>query len=324
MNKSASEQTLTESYTQDILEADFEQMIFAQDADYEGKVICTLIRKKAPNHSKKAMLYVHGFNDYFFQTELAEKVIENGYDFYAIDLRKYGRSYLEHQKFNNVRSLDEYYPDLDKALQQIKSEGHTIVLLGGHSQGGLLVSVYASDHPDSRLFQALYMNSPFYEFHLNFMLRTIGIPIVSALGKKFPDKIIQGGFSPLYGLSLHKDEKGEWDYSLEYKPHVSPPVNFGYIRAIHLAQKRIKNSLKINVPALVMHSDKTIYEKEWSDKMFTGDVILDVAQIHKYAEKIYGDISIQTVEGGMHDLVLSPKPVREKVYKHLFEWMKKV
>jgi len=324
MKKSNSEEPLTGSYIKDILGADYEQMTIPHDDDYEGKVVSTLIRKKAANPTKKAMLYVHGFNDYFFQTELAEKFTAKDYDFYAIDLRKYGRSYLDHQKFNNVRSIDEYYPELDMALEQIKAEGHTRVLLGGHSQGGLIVSVYASDRVDSSLFHALFMNGPFFDFHLPFLLRKIGIPIVSALGKKFPDKIMQGGFSPFYGTSIHKDEKGEWDYSLEFKPHIAPAINFGYIRAIHLAQNRIKYSLKINVPALIMISDNTLYEKEWSDKLFTGDIILNVDHIRKSAEKIQGDINIHTIDNAMHDLFLSPKPIREKTYKNIFEWLKKI
>ncbi len=30
-------------------------------------------------------------SDYFFQTEMADQFNQHGYDFYALDLRKYGR-----------------------------------------------------------------------------------------------------------------------------------------------------------------------------------------------------------------------------------------
>ena len=43
--------------------------------------------------SKASVLYIHGFNDYFFQRELAQKMDSAGYSFYAIDLHKYGRSH---------------------------------------------------------------------------------------------------------------------------------------------------------------------------------------------------------------------------------------
>ena len=38
------------------------------------------------------MLYLHGWNDYFFQTHVADYLTDLGYDFYAVELRRYGRS----------------------------------------------------------------------------------------------------------------------------------------------------------------------------------------------------------------------------------------
>ena len=84
-------------YQPDILGTDYEQATLNFPDDYEGKVVATLIRKKAAQPTKKAVLYIHGFIDYFFQTEMAERFNQHGFDFYALDLRKYGRSILPHQ-----------------------------------------------------------------------------------------------------------------------------------------------------------------------------------------------------------------------------------
>ena len=56
------------------------------------------------------MLHVHGFADYFFQTEYAEWWNARGYDFYALDLRKYGRSIRDHQTPNYVTDLASTSP----------------------------------------------------------------------------------------------------------------------------------------------------------------------------------------------------------------------
>ena len=61
------------------------------------------------------MLHVHGFADYFFHTEYAEWWADRGYDFYALDLRKYGRSLRAHQTPNYVADLSEYFAELDLA-----------------------------------------------------------------------------------------------------------------------------------------------------------------------------------------------------------------
>ncbi|TXD85590.1 alpha/beta hydrolase [Subsaximicrobium wynnwilliamsii] len=312
---------VSEAYEPDVLGNGFEKLNLKLSNDYEGQVIATLVRRMANNKSEKAILYVHGFNDYFFQKDLAIRFSELGYHFYALDLRKYGRSYLRHQKFNNVRSILEYDEELDLSLKIIKAENNHEILLMGHSTGGLILTNYAVNHLKSELFHGLICNSPFYEFNLNGFERTVGIPILSFIGKYFPNIPISGGFSKRYGYSLHIEKYGEWNYSLLWKPHDIPKVTMGFIRAIRSAQLNIRNKLSIDVPALVMHSDNSVYDKHWSDKFKEGDAVLNVDHIKKYAHKINGDVTLREIEGGMHDLVLSKKPVREQVYKKICDWI---
>ena len=79
----------------DVLGAPYERRTIVLADDDEGEVVGTLVRLRAAGPTKRAVLYVHGFVDYFFQTHLAEFFTARGYDFYALDLRKYGRSLLE-------------------------------------------------------------------------------------------------------------------------------------------------------------------------------------------------------------------------------------
>jgi hypothetical protein len=58
--------------------------------DAEGPVVATLVKRPASAPTTRAVLYVHGFSDYFFHVHVAELFNELGYDFYALDLRKYG------------------------------------------------------------------------------------------------------------------------------------------------------------------------------------------------------------------------------------------
>lgn len=311
------------TYFADILGHGFKQATIVQPSDYEGSVTCTIIKKQTPEKSDKAVLYVHGFNDYFFQEEMAERFIKEGYNFYAVDLRKYGRSYLANQKFNNVRDLSEYFADIDTVLNIIKSEGSDKILLSGHSTGGLTVSLYAAERSGKEMFDAILLNSPFFDLNVKSVLKKTAIPVIVKRAEKHPETTISAGLSPLYGESLHKDAHGEWSYNLGWKPHIAPPVNFGWIRAIHLGQLKLAQGLQINKPVLVLHSAKSIEEKKWSDVMFTGDAVLNVDEIAKQAQNIVGQYSIQAIQGGMHDLILSRKPVREEVYSTIFNWAKR-
>ena len=84
-------------YIPDVLGDGYLRRTFQMPDDYEGKVVCTLVKKPQLPDVKQAVLYIHGYNDYFFQKQLGDSVNAHGYNFYAMDLRKYGRSILPNQ-----------------------------------------------------------------------------------------------------------------------------------------------------------------------------------------------------------------------------------
>ena len=308
-------------YQADILGEGYEQATLNFPDDYEGKVTATLIRKKASQSTNKAVLYIHGFIDYFFQTEMAEQFNQHGFDFYALDLRKYGRSILPHQKYYNIREIAEYDAEITQALEIIGAEHHENVLLCGHSTGGLTTTLYVAHHPNHPLIKALWVNSPFYDFNMNPIKRAVGVPSLSRLAQKFPNLQFPSELNKWYAASLHKDLKGEWDFNLDWKKSSYPKVRISFIRAIYEAQKEIHQGVRVDVPVLVMHSHQTKNPRKWGKDAQSSDVILDVKDIQKYAKKIQGNVTIREIPNGLHDLVLSEKTVREGVYQQLFSWL---
>ena len=308
-------------YQADILGEGYEQATLNFPDDYEGKVTATLIRKKASQSTNKAVLYIHGFIDYFFQTEMAEQFNQHGFDFYALDLRKYGRSILPHQKYYNIHEIAEYDAEITQALDIIGAEHHENVLLCGHSTGGLTTTLYVAHHPNHPLIKALWVNSPFYDFNMNPIKRAVGVPSLSRLAQKFPNLQFPSELNKWYAASLHKDLKGEWDFNLDWKKSSYPKVRISFIRAIYEAQKEIHQGVRVDVPVLVMHSHQSKNPRKWSKDAQSSDVILDVKDIQKYAKKIQGDVTIREIPNGVHDLVLSEKTVRDSVYQQLFSWL---
>src|SRR5690349_18934674 len=94
----------------DILGAPYQRRVIDLGTDDEGPVVATLVSRAAPTPTHRAVLYVHGYVDYFFQEHLADFYGSRGFDFYALDLRKYGRSLMPYQTPNFVRSISEYFP----------------------------------------------------------------------------------------------------------------------------------------------------------------------------------------------------------------------
>lgn len=308
-------------YQTDILGKDYQQLTLNFADDYDGKVVATLVRKKAAEATKKAVLYIHGFADYFFQKEMAEQFNQHGYDFYALDLRKYGRSKLPHQKLYYVLDLREYDAEISKALEVISQENHNQVVLAGHSTGGLIATLYAAHYPDHRLIKAVWNNSPFYDFYKSVIEKKVGIPLLSEVGKRLPNAKFPSGLNPWYTPSLHKDFYGEWDFNLDWKPKTMPFVHLSFVTAIHEAQKEIHRGVSLNVPTLIMHSHQSKFPKKWGIDAQQSDVILDVNDMTQNAKKMKGDVQTLSIQNGLHDLVLSAPPVRAQVYKDLFAWL---
>ncbi len=309
------------SYQPDILGPEFEQCALPQPDDYEGAVQCTLVRLRPTGPATKAVLYVHGFNDYFFQRDMALRYQQHGYQFYALDLRKYGRSWLPHQHPNNVRDLREYYADLDAALAVLRAEGHPRVVLCAHSTGGLIAALYAQDGARRAALAALVLNSPFLAMNQPWAHKRLGVPLVAGLGRFAPNLHIARTLPGWYGQSLHRQYRGEWDYHLPWKPLTVFPITAGWLRAIHAGHRRVWRGLALALPVLVLHSDRTVRSPGWSDDYFRADGVLDIDDIRTLAPRLGTHVTVRAVAGGMHDLMLSRQPVRDRVYEEVFNWL---
>lgn len=293
----------------------YESRTVAQADDYSGRVVSTVVHKKqsacVTDSVHKGVLYVHGFNDYFFQSELGERFAAHGYDFYAVDLRKYGRSILPGQKPFQVRAISEYYADIDSALAVMKQAGVSEVVLMGHSTGGLVTACFMAEHPD-RAVKCLVLNSPFLDWNLSPMMERI-VPVVAVIGRWWPDMKISQDKSTGYSDSLLKGHGGEWYYNTDWKKRQSPDVDAGWVRAIDMGQNLLKSGdHPIEVPILLMVSD---HSGEG------GDMVLDVKDISNYGRRLGPEVTEVTVPGGYHDLALSKAGIRCAMYCYMFKWL---
>jgi alpha-beta hydrolase superfamily lysophospholipase len=306
----------------DVLGAPYEARTLKLPADDEGRVVATLVRRRARNRTRRAVLYVHGFNDYFFQTHLADFYTAAGWDFYALDLRKYGRSLLAHQTPSFARSMAEYFPELDEATRIIRSEdGHDTVLFNGHSTGGLVGPLYAHARGTARPFDALFLNSPFLDFNVPWVMRRPLGPVIAGVGALRPYRAFAAGGPGIYGRSLHATLDGEWDYDLAWKPVVSLPARFGWLRGVRNGHLRVRRGLQIDVPILVGHSDASFKMSVWDELAHITDAVLDVDHIVRWAPKLGRDVTLLPVPGAKHDLALSRPSARKQLFASLDDWL---
>lgn len=313
-------------------------VIWKPDAELEGYEVqpihvesngqrfqATLVRASDnPSQAQTAVLYIHGFTDYFFQTHLARACVDEGCAFYALDLHGYGRSIRTGERANYCRRIDDYFAEIDEALHRIKATGVERLVINAHSTGGLISSLYADRGAQRELLDGLMLNSPFFDFAFSGLHRVLLNGLVM-LGRVFPGWSYHHGMPSLYGQSIYRGYRGEWDYNLTLKPVVGFPIYLGWIRAVTLAQRQLRAGLHIECPVLVLHSARSLkLPRTWTDDLMSADVVLDVDHMRRYGPGLGKNVSLVEIEGGMHDLILSPQPVREQVINTMFRWLGQV
>jgi alpha-beta hydrolase superfamily lysophospholipase len=264
------------------------------------------------------VLYLHGFIDYFFQKHLADFYVERGFDFYALDLRKYGRSLLPHQTPNFIEDLTGYYPELDEAVRIIRAD-HDVLLLNGHSTGGLIAALWADRVRGQKLVQGVFLNSPFFDLNEPAFMRAAGVALARSLSRPRPLAKLPAALSEQYVRSIHRDHEGEWEFDLLWKPAAGFPVRAAWLAAIRRGQRRLHAGLAIDVPVLVMASAKTVKPKAGVD-VSAADIVLDVRHIARWSSGLGPHVTMVRIDGGLHDLVLSAEPVRKRVFAELDRW----
>jgi alpha-beta hydrolase superfamily lysophospholipase len=308
----------------DVLGEPFTAETIELEDDSEGAVVATLVKRGADAPTRRAVLYVHGFSDYFFHVHVAELFNELGYDFYALDLRKYGRSLLPHQTHGFCTDLAEYHPELDAAHALItERDGHDVVVVVAHSTGGLIAPLWADARRrrGRKVADAIILNSPWLDLQGSLLLRTLGTRAIDELGSWLPYQVIPRTVTEIYTDALHSDRQGEWDYDLTLKPATGLPIRAGWLRAVRRGHRRLHRGIDAGAPVLVLASKRTSFSEEWSDDVASSDIVLDVEQIAGWAHRLGQHVTIARVEGAIHDVFLSGKDTREEAFEIVRRWL---
>lgn len=286
-----------------------------------GELVATLVRRRLPG-ARKAVLYVHGFNDYFFQDHLADFFVGLGYSFYAVDLRRSGRSLRPGQVPSMVGSIADYFTELDEAVRIIRQEdGHRVVVVNAHSTGGLTTSLWAHKHRGSGVVDALTLNSPFFDLPAHWVLRRVAPLALAPVGQRWPFQALPTGLSGVYGQSIHIDARGQWRFNTEWKPLEGIPIRLGWLLAVTHAQRRLRRGLCVDVPILVATSTASYRRLRWSEDARRMDAVLDVEHMTRWATALGPNTTLIQVPDGMHDLSLSGGQARQFYFDTLEKWL---
>jgi alpha-beta hydrolase superfamily lysophospholipase len=353
---------LTRAWGPDVLGDAFEQLSLPLKPDSEGKVVATLVRylPEAATTPRRGrwqrfgwsktgtkpiahdtdVLYVHGYSDYFFQTHLAEYWRELGASFFALDLRKYGRSIRPHQTPGYIDSLATYDEEIEAALTALghgsghgrehgagDNRGHSAgekphrkLVLMGHSTGGLILSLWADRNPGRA--SVVILNSPWLEYQLTAAVRTVAAPVIgfqARVNPKAPMANIDRGH---YFRTISSTKDGEWDVNPDWRPEHGFTVHTGWLNAILAGHARIAAGLEIDAPILILLSTTSMLTPRWNKEMMHADVAIDVNVVAARVHLLGNFTSIARIPGAMHDVFLSDETARANAFAELTRWLK--
>ena len=286
--------------------------------DPGGLLTASVVRRAEPRHGR-AMLYVHGWSDCFYQAHLAEVVESWGYDFLGLDLRRYGRNLVPGQMAGWVRDLAEYDEEIDAAVSLLRAD-HDSVTIMGHSTGGLIVPLWVSRHPG--WVDGVILNSPWIDLQGSFLTRALAGPVARSVRVAEPTTVLPIPSRDNFGHSIRREFGGEWDVPEVKDPSWAPFVTrAGWLAAILDGHQKVAQGLHIDVPLLVLISARSDLSATWKPSMKTADTVLDVDRLARAAVNLGRHLTLVRVRGGLHDVMLSAPSVRAGVFAEMERWV---
>ena len=85
-----------------------------KNINFDNKNLKIIYRK---TNNDKALIWIPGFNDYFYNFYIGNKFVENGYDIYAISLNNYMT--IQNKNKFNCNSSSEIIKSIDKLMDEI-------------------------------------------------------------------------------------------------------------------------------------------------------------------------------------------------------------
>ena len=267
------------------------------------------------------VLYLHGWSDYFFHDHVASAFNAAGFDFCAVDLRKYGRSLREHHTATAIDTLEDYCVEIGAAIAAMSEEceGPRVPLVYAHSTGGLTAALWAADHPGEC--SGLIFNSPWLDMHGGPVVRSLAAPIVDAVVKRDALRRILPSGHDFYARAHRSDRGGEWDWHDPYKPAHGFPFPASTLAAVIAAQARVATNVSIRESVLVATSHRSSFRLRWADSLVHADTVIDVRSTRRRAHHLGPRVRRVTIPGAAHDIALSTVGPRHHFLREVADWL---
>lgn len=226
---------------------------------FEGQILSKdrteiFFQKWVTAHPKGIVLITHGLAEHSdCYSTLAERLQNQGYEVYAIDLRGHGRS---SGKRGYVQDFSDYIKDLKSLMDSILNEsssGQLPFYLFGHSMGGLVTTLLCLENPGLKA-NGIILSAPL--FGLSLPVPAIKDAAAQFLVKWIPSITLH---NELNYNHLSRDKEMVQSYAKDVLRHekISPKVYIGMLNGFKTVHDRARE-IKLPVLMQLAGQDKVV------------------------------------------------------------------
>ena len=326
----------------DVLGEEFEQLELPLGSDDEGEVVATLVRhrprarawftwpweRRRGAASGADVLYVHGWSDYFFNPELARFWTDAGARFFALDLRKYGRSLRPGQTPGYITNLADYDADIEAALAAM-GHGATDARRGIRSTADPARPLHRRTHAEplggaaprpcrgarARQSVARVPGQPD---------RSRGADARDQLGCAHEPDGSDAERRPrlLHPNRLEGARRRVGVLAASGVPTAGSRCIRRGSRAILAGHATVAAGIDVGAPVLSLLSARSTIMPRWDPAMLTTDIVLVVDDIAQRSLMLGPEVAVARIDGALHDVFLSREPARAAAYASVTHWLR--
>lgn len=194
------------------------------------------------------------------------------------------------------------------------------LVLFGHSTGGLTLSLWTSRHPG--VADAVILDSPWLEFQVAAARPAIA-PVVELQARWWPRDMAPRVDLGFYTRAQEEvaDPTDPVDVNPAWRPAQTMAVHAAWLHAILRGHNAVAAGLGITVPVCVLLSARSATPTRWSEELTAADSVLVVENIARAALKLGSSVTLERIDGALHDVFLSRHEAREDAYRRLERWV---
>lgn len=160
------------------------------------------------------------------------------------------------------------------------------------------------------------------EMHGSSLVRRAASTMVGPVARFRPEAVLRLPERGFYWRTISSSADGEWPLDDRFRPPMAFPLRVGWLSAVLAGQARVARGLGIDIPILVLLSRSSANGPFWSEEMRRTDAVLDVNIIALRALTLGHSVTVERIDGALHDVFLSPATVRADAYARLARWLR--